>query len=1177
MNLYIHKSISLFLGLCLGGGVVLSQDSWGKIQDLPIQERLSATSFSLGFDGYVGLGENDSLLNNFYSLSFIDNTWRNVSQFPASARKGSVSFVIGGYAYVGLGVSSAGYEHDFWRYDSSIDDWQEIASFPGTGRAYSVADTLNGYGYVLTGIDSSGYPTDVWRYDAKTDRWEEMNDFNGNGRTNGYIFSLNNTLYVGNGYQGSSFQNNGFKYIPATDSWEEFGVFSGTLRQGTSFASANNKGYFGLGYNGREWWEFDPTTEEWAQTTDYGDSEDSNVGGAIAISLANRIYVVSGLQDDATIQDVFKFTPEMELPSESYGFSYEQKNARYVKVSFFGEQDFTSAEKVLARKKINAENWVVVDTIGSDIFYYIDTTLSEASYYTYSIAAFNANGITEFVNGSSVHTYNYIESPQNIALTKDQSNDINLTWDDVSSDEDAYVIEMKANYETDYNVVATLSENSEAYIYKNPQKEVTYQFRIVTHSDVLANDTTEEKQIALTEPGRWETMTSFPGAGRIRAVSFVLDGKAYMGLGREESGGYLKDFWRFDALTEEWTQLNDFSGLARMGAVAFTIGDFAYVGTGNNSDSLLSDFWKYNPSEDSWTQIENFGGGKRTGASVFSLKGNGYVGYGATNINWTTDIKDFWKYDPVNDIWTEVSSILTSGRIGATSFALADTGYVIFGANYSVEKPYKLYAYYPDDDKWEEKNVLNSHYDYSSSGGVFIIDNNAYISGGLGYKAGFSYEHSMDTWKYDPVNNQFLLCGDINFSQYNQVAFALEGRGYTFTGNVVDNSGYDYNTAKAQVFYPDSIPEFPEPEANWEGDKLVVQWNDISFSENGYNLYRSFSTNEYELLATLPEDSLSYNDSELDMEELDTVNYKVEVLWDDKTTFSETMRIRPLNAPEVISVKSLAYNEVDITIKKTSSFAESVLIFRYKGSGNWGSSPNYDYENLMEGPGDTIVTIHYSDDTLDELELLKFKTENILLRDIYSYSSAVVEFSDVYTLLKHPVVDTMIRTTNEIELVWGLQSIYADSVSIERMTVGDEEGPVLLATNAAKDTVFFDSDVNEEDVYIYYLTAFNDTMVSKVTLFNTSVYTSVNNDYINEEISLYPNPVVNELVVGLPQDYASEKVIVRLYNHAGVLLEQVLSNNTAEIKLPVSHLKRGVYIVEINSGGRKEFKKIIKE
>lgn len=72
--------------------------------------------------------------------------------------------------------------------------------------------------------------------------------------------------------------------------------------------------------------------------------------------------------------------------------------------------------------------------------------------------------------------------------------------------------------------------------------------------------------------------------------AFVVNEKIYVGLGQGDDYTYLKDFWEYDPNTDTWTRIADFPGAPRMWATSFVLDGKAYIGTGFDNDEM-SDFW----------------------------------------------------------------------------------------------------------------------------------------------------------------------------------------------------------------------------------------------------------------------------------------------------------------------------------------------------------------------------------------------------------------------------------------------------------------------------------------------------------------------------------------------------------------------------------------------------------
>lgn len=93
------------------------------------------------------------------------------------------------------------------------------------------------------------------------------------------------------------------------------------------------------------------------------------------------------------------------------------------------------------------------------------------------------------------------------------------------------------------------------------------------------------------------------------AISFVIGGKIYVGLGTNydgnTKGATYVDFYQYDPATDKWTEKSSFRGSGRDQPVSFVIGNKGYVGTGNTDPfyaaTVTADFYEYDPATDKWT------------------------------------------------------------------------------------------------------------------------------------------------------------------------------------------------------------------------------------------------------------------------------------------------------------------------------------------------------------------------------------------------------------------------------------------------------------------------------------------------------------------------------------------------------------------------------------------------
>jgi N-acetylneuraminic acid mutarotase len=316
------------------------------------------------------------------------------------------------------------------------------------------------------------------------------------------------------------------------------------------------------------------------------------------------------------------------------------------------------------------------------------------------------------------------------------------------------------------------------------------------------------KDTTTTVYGNWQRGNSFPGTVRSNAVSFVINGVAYVGTGIDANSTRYNDLFSFNPATGSWLRLTPFPGVARYNATAFSVGNFGYVGTGYGPSSStatdlvpLRDFWRFDPSQNTsttsttgvvtttagkWTQIAdlpvNPGTTGRYGAVAGSVGGFGYVGCGFDGNN----EKDFYKYDPTSNTWSTFAGFPGDKRVNAVAFTVNNVLYVGTGIN-NGQYVTDFYAYDPAKDAWTAKNQLanisNSTTSYDNSK-VARAQAVAFTVGNFGYIATGSNGAVLNTcYQYDPTQDLWTAMSNFpSTGRNNAVGFGIGNFGYVGTG-----------------------------------------------------------------------------------------------------------------------------------------------------------------------------------------------------------------------------------------------------------------------------------------------------------------------------------------------------------------------------------------------------------
>ena len=191
----------------------------------------------------------------------------------------------------------------------------------------------------------------------------------------------------------------------------------------------------------------------------------------------------------------------------------------------------------------------------------------------------------------------------------------------------------------------------------------------------------------------WEQIANYPGGsgnGIYFATAFSIDSKGYVCCGKIGASNYAKDLWEYKPSVDQWIQRANFGGGDRYQLVSFVVDDKAYVGLGTDYDAYTNDLWEFNPSTNFWTQKNNFPGAERSAASAFGIQQRGYLGLGGDG----GYLDDFWEYNPYSDSWLAREEFPGGERRNAISFVIGDRGYIGTGKGYSGLRR-SMYEYTP--------------------------------------------------------------------------------------------------------------------------------------------------------------------------------------------------------------------------------------------------------------------------------------------------------------------------------------------------------------------------------------------------------------------------------------------------------------------------------------------------
>ena len=232
----------------------------------------------------------------------------------------------------------------------------------------------------------------------------------------------------------------------------------------------------------------------------------------------------------------------------------------------------------------------------------------------------------------------------------------------------------------------------------------------------------------------WVQLQDIPFTGRGYSYGVAVGNKAYIGFGSTSNGQYPVDWWEYDMDNDVWNQKSNFPGDGRQHPAMVAVNNKIYMGCGGNGNGNLRDWWEYDILTDIWVQKSDLIANERHHPFYFGIGDYAYVGFGhgsnpgpGSNSTGSYIYNDFFKYDPINDIWTQMANFPSEARVAGTQFSYNGKGYILSGDgdDHGPLSSGEFWEYNPLNDSW---NQLQSHPGGAIwAPGNFVIGCNVYF------------------------------------------------------------------------------------------------------------------------------------------------------------------------------------------------------------------------------------------------------------------------------------------------------------------------------------------------------------------------------------------------------------------------------------------------------------------
>lgn len=268
--------------------------------------------------------------------------------------------------------------------------------------------------------------------------------------------------------------------------------------------------------------------------------------------------------------------------------------------------------------------------------------------------------------------------------------------------------------------------------------------------------------------------------GRASAAACVLNGKAYVFGGRDQSGKAHNDLWEYNPETNIWTKVAVCPGKQRVRAVAIGYNNALYLGLGFTNTNLfkdscyLRDWWRYSPQTNTWDSLAEYIQGTTVSPIPYVVGERLYTIYGSNGGFSRTMIY----YAPSNNTWTKEEDSSLRAKSGLGGCGAQVQGRCFYGLGFNTSNLDQWYEVDLPTDKWTKRTFLSEK--GRSLCACCGTDEYVYIFGGRCFRGELTGgEVFNEYYRYNVADDKWEFCGSMPCGRAeNQIAFTLNGKAY---------------------------------------------------------------------------------------------------------------------------------------------------------------------------------------------------------------------------------------------------------------------------------------------------------------------------------------------------------------------------------------------------------------
>jgi hypothetical protein len=244
------------------------------------------------------------------------------------------------------------------------------------------------------------------------------------------------------------------------------------------------QGEGGIKQHGHCWSETsNPTISN--HKTDFGSRNSAGTFNSTLVELSpNTQYYVRAYATDnegTTYGNEINFvTKAISIPEAPGNLVADAEYSSQITISWTDNSDNEEGFKI-ERSPDGTTEWVEIATVGANVTSFQNINLNPSTPYYYRVRAFNPGGNSGFSNTASTTTLPFVPvpaAPQNLEGVPISNSQINLIWEDMSDNEEGFIIERSPDGSTGWTVIEVVENDIETYQNQELNSSTIYYYRV---------------------------------------------------------------------------------------------------------------------------------------------------------------------------------------------------------------------------------------------------------------------------------------------------------------------------------------------------------------------------------------------------------------------------------------------------------------------------------------------------------------------------------------------------------------------------------------------------------------------------------------------------------------------------------------------------------------------------